>query len=417
MAIKRVKISNFKSFKNLDINLGKFNVLIGANASGKSNFIQILKFLKDIANYSLVNAISMQGDTEYFRNINIGSSTNFSVEIISDEEDRIAFSSDGKILEIKTYEMIYRLDLMYNEEAKNFKIAEDKLRLKCEFVRLERQKGKKEPKEHPIGKGEFNFTNNKGKITFSLKQPKGVSIKKEHFLPSLLFERKLKTNVSLLETGFFIMPFDMISFFRGISIYNFDPRLAKKAALMTGKAFLEENGSNLAIPLNNILQNEDKERKFYNLVRDLLSFVNKLDIEEFIDKSMLFKIQEKYFKKYLPASLLSDGTINITALIVALYFERKPLCIIEEPERNLHPYLISKIIDMMKDASQTKQIIITTHNPEIVKYADLGNILLVSRDKEGFSSISKPSEKKEIKTFLKNEMGIEELYVQNLLEL
>ena len=121
--------------------------------------------------------------------------------------------------------------------------------------------------------------------------------------------------------------------------------------------------------------------------------------------------------KYLPASLISDGTINLTALIIALYFEKKQICIVEEPERNIHPYLISKVIDMMKDASQNKQIIISTHNPEIVKYAGLENILLVSRDKDGFSTITRPVEKDEIKIFLENEMGIEELYVQNLLEI
>jgi predicted ATPase len=91
------------------------------------------------------------------------------------------------------------------------------------------------------------------------------------------------------------------------------------------------------------------------------------------------------------------------------------LVIIEEPERNIHPYLISKVVNMMKDASKKKQIVITTHNPEILKHADLNDILLISRDKDGFSTISRPIEKEEIKKFLENEIGIEELYVQNLL--
>jgi predicted ATPase len=73
------------------------------------------------------------------------------------------------------------------------------------------------------------------------------------------------------------------------------------------------------------------------------------------------------------------------------------------------------VVDMMKETSQKRQIIVTTHNPEIVKYADLEDILLISRDKEGFSRISKPCEKEEVKIFLQHEMGIEELYVQNLL--
>jgi len=38
MAIKRIQVSNFKSFKELDLELGQFNVVIGANASGNSNF-------------------------------------------------------------------------------------------------------------------------------------------------------------------------------------------------------------------------------------------------------------------------------------------------------------------------------------------------------------------------------------------
>ena len=145
-----------------------------------------------------------------------------------------------------------------------------------------------------------------------------------------------------------------------------------------------------------------------------------VDVEKFADKSLLFKLKESYFKtQYLTASLISDGTINMTALIVALYFEKKPFVIIKEPERHIHPYLISKVAEMMKDVSQTqeKQIVVTTHNSEFVKYAGLENILLVSRNEDGFSTVSRPADKEEVKTFLKNDIGIEELYIQNLLEI
>ena len=74
------------------------------------------------------------------------------------------------------------------------------------------------------------------------------------------------------------------------------------------------------------------------------------------------------------------------------------------------------MVSMMKDASRNKQIIITTHNPEIVKHVDIDSLLLVSRDKDGFSKIYKPADISEIQTFLKNDIGVDELYVQNLLE-
>jgi len=89
--------------------------------------------------------------------------------------------------------------------------------------------------------------------------------------------------------------------------------------------------------------------------------------------------------------------------------------VIEEPERNIHPYLISRLVEMLKDAARNKQIIITTHNPEMVKNANIDDILLISRDAEGFSRISRPASKQEIQDFLESEIGIEELFIQNLL--
>lgn len=72
MAINRIRVSNFKNFKSLDVDLGKFNLVIGANGSGKSNFVQVFKFLNDIVKHGLDDAISMQGGITYLRNIVIG---------------------------------------------------------------------------------------------------------------------------------------------------------------------------------------------------------------------------------------------------------------------------------------------------------------------------------------------------------
>lgn len=418
MNIKRIKVTNFKSFKNLDIELGKFNVLIGANASGKSNFVHIFKFLRDIVNSGLDNAVSMQGGVEYLQNINIGASEDLSIKISSTREFGFGLERSGKtgrgIIGMETYETMYEFALRFYKRGSGFKIAKDKLTLNSKFLRLEREKGKIKEKE-TLGNGEVAIFRSNGRVKITLNIPKDIPLRKEDIFPPFLHEEKLPSNKLLLETPYFLIPFPIRKIFDDISIYDFDPKLPKKAYPITGKAELEENGENLSIILKNILQSKEKRRKLFNLVKELLPFVENLDVEKFADKSLLFKLQESYFRQYLPASLISDGTINITALIIALYFEKKPLVIIEEPERNIHPYLISKVVDMMKDASQKKQIIVTTHNPEFVKHAGLENILLVSRDENGFSTISRPTDKEEVKTFLKNEIGIEELYIQNLL--
>ena len=49
MIVKRIKLHNWKNFQNCDISLTERSFVIGANASGKSNFIDALRFLRDVS--------------------------------------------------------------------------------------------------------------------------------------------------------------------------------------------------------------------------------------------------------------------------------------------------------------------------------------------------------------------------------
>ena len=51
--IERIVIENFKSFKKVDLKLGRLNLFIGTNASGKSNFFDALRVLQGIGNSPL----------------------------------------------------------------------------------------------------------------------------------------------------------------------------------------------------------------------------------------------------------------------------------------------------------------------------------------------------------------------------
>lgn len=417
MAIKRIKVSNFKSFDAVDLELSKFNVVIGANASGKSNFIQIFKFLRDLSEFGLENAISMQSGIEYLRNLNIGSSKNFSIEVTCDTRE--SYMAAKEKVTFEGYEATYGFALKFTGVSR-FEVIEEKLLQKCNFYR-QTEKGK--TTKEKLGKGEIVVYRKGNEGSVSLNTPKGLDIDSDKILEvnmtkHFIFGPKRITSKALFieNLPFFVVGGSLKNNISSISTYDFDPRLPKKAQAITGRVELEEDGSNLAIVLKNIMRSGNNRRKLFNLLQETLPFVNGLIIETFADKSLMFKLRESYSgRKFLPASLISDGTINVTALIIALHFGENQLVIIEEPERNIHPYIISKIVGVMREASKTKQIIVTTHNPETVKYSGIKDILLISRDKQGFSTIHRPSEKKEIKTFLQNEIGVEELFVQNLL--
>ena len=422
MAISNIRVSNFKSFEELNVDLGKLNIFIGANASGKSNFTQVFQFLNDMVHFGLDNAISMQGGIEYLRNFRMGGSGVFSMTIVDDSNIEYKGENKKATTTLKIDKTTYHFAMKFVKSPPGFRIIKETITQKPSFLTLEKRNGAKNRK----GSGTISISHLEDSELRTGIMIEGVPLAKGDIFPifpdknSSSWTKKLLTpNRLLIENLFLFFPLaqGLAHSLGNISVYDFDPRLPKRGAPVTGKSHLEKNGENLSLVLRNIIRDARKRKKLINLVKDILPFVDDLDVATFEDRTLLFNIREVYSKeRYVPASFISDGTVGITAIILALYFEPSPLIIIEEPGRNVHPYLISKIVDMMKDASRKKQIITTTHNPEMVRWADQKDLFLVSRNKEGFSTVSKPADREEVKQFLQNEIGIEDLYVQNLME-
>ena len=376
MAIKRIDIQNFKSFRHQTIELGQFNVLIGANASGKSNFLQIFQFISDIAHHGLSNAISMQGGIEYLRNTNLAGQKDFALKIVLDS----------------TPEMAYEFALHF--DGAEFKIEQDKLLLL-------------NPENEASEIAVISSANGNVKIANVLSElPKDV-------LDKIRLIKTLKPQTLLLEQPIFRLALtemlNDVDIFNTISVYDFDAKQPKKAVLRAGKQELETDTSNLAIVLKHILVDQEKKRLFFNMLSYVLPFVEDIRVQPFSDNYLIITLKEAYSKTYLPTALISEGTLNAISLVTTLYFQEKPLLLIEEPEKHIYPYLISEMVDIFKDRSEEKQIIITTHQSEVIKHTDLEHILLIYRDNDGFSTICRPFEKEEVKTFLQNDLRPEYL--------
>ncbi|MFP4544138.1 MAG: AAA family ATPase [Bacteroidota bacterium] len=406
MIIDNISVSNFKSFNRMEISLGSFNVLIGPNAAGKSNFIQIFKFVRDITSHGLENAIALQGGTEFLRNINLTekeSALEFNIEARPSTPLKIISNRSDKNALIDSYKFSFTLHF----DDSGYRVAEDRIILAFR----EGEAGKKGTVEYSSSQADIKTTinlENADKLEDIFMPPV-----REEPAPGEAPECRL-----MLENLNHLIPYSNIikRVIGSITVYDFDPKFQKFAAPVAGKAELEEDASNLAIVLQKILSDQEESRKLFNLMQELLPFIDNLEVDKFYGRYLQILLRERYSEKdKLPAFLMSSGTVFLISLIIALYFEKKPINIFEEPERRIHPYLMSKIINMMRDASEHKQILISTHNPEMVRHAGIKNILFVTRDGDGFSSITRPAENAEIREFLKNQIGIEELYVQNLI--
>ena len=420
MKITKIEISNFKSFDKQSIQLNDFNLLVGANASGKSNLVQAFQFLSNIVIHGLENAISLQGGVEYLRNIKIAQSQPLSFRVVMQGESKGFWPGHHRESHrLKIYKIDYEFSLKFYPRKIGYTIDQDKMTVICSIEYEEKLKipGAKSKPMPDSGKFSIKFSNLDGTLRMASNHP---DMEIPSFLDGMpIFRETPSYNEKplLIESpvvGVFLQ--STLDGFRNIGIYDFDPKLSKKPVPITGLSELAADGSNLTIVLNNIMRLKEDRRRFLNLFRDLLPFIHDINMERAVDKSIFFRLYEKYAeKKGLPAFLISDGTVNIIALIIALYFEQKQVVIIEEPERNVHPYLISRVMDMFREVSKNKQALATTHNPEMVKHADLENLLLITRDDEGFSRITKPADSDEIKIFLKNDIGVDDLFVHNLL--
>jgi predicted ATPase len=407
---------NFKSFASLTMVPRGFNVLIGPNASGKSNIISMIGFMRDLSARGLRNAISLQGGEEYLRNLRIGMTAPTAVEFVIDASScpvNLVFCNGGNLrVEAACTTFDYGLRLEFPEAGNGCRITAEWLRATCRYRGFGEGAGTGD-----LGDGTIEIRREDDRLVCTvLPGAVGSTI----LLPSV--GEPVSPYCSLLEnpTTFPLlspMVYGVADFFRGVALYDFDPKLSKKATTITGRRELEPDGRNLALVLREILDDPTRRHRFTTLLGELIPFVEDLRVERLADRTLYTTFVESYQReKAIPAPLVSDGTINVTALLISLYFGERDVMIFEEPERNLHPYLISKIIDMMQEvpARLDRQLFITTHNPEFVKYAGMDHLFLVQRDESGFSTVTRPSEKEDVALFLEN-MGIEELYVQNLL--
>ena len=104
----------------------------------------------------------------------------------------------------------------------------------------------------------------------------------------------------------------------------------------------------------------------------------------------------------ISAVRLSDGTLRWLALLTILLHDAPPpLVCIEEPELGLHPDIIPPLAQLLREASQRMQLIVTTHSDALVsELTDIPETVIVC-EKENGSTALKRLERKRLAAWLK----------------
>ena len=423
MHIKKLKVSNFRSIDLAEISFSPLSLVVGANASGKSNLINVFRFIRDIISDGIDNAIALQGGTTYLSNVRAPKGTPIEIQFVLDLSEEMISHILGRKYFAKVDEICYFFSIQPNKKGNGYAIAEDHLSVISTIYSINSsQKGEDRFISTDVRyTADFHKKNVNSSYQFNAHVDEIASQEiqesyKEDYTFSYFLQFAKPTKKDLLLSNIDMLFPRIFSNNKFIRIFDFDPTELKKASSIASMKSLSENGSNLASVLHEILRKKETKEKLTTLLKQYLPYVNGLSVESNIDKSYSYTINEKYSKRNFHASFLSDGTVSIVALIIALYFESgSGVIILEEPERNIHPKLLSLLLDSAEDVSKKKQVIITTHNPEFLKHARPENVRLLSRNDEGNTVITEPANSLMVKTFMENDLGLDDLFLQNLL--
>ena len=338
--ITRVVLKNYKSIAACDVQLGPLTFLVGRNGSGKSNFLDALRFVADALNSSLDHAVRARGGINNVRRRSRGHPNHFSIRL----EFALPEGSTGHYaFQIRT------------RSPGGYEIQTEECRIQ----------------NKPCLTSEDYFHVENGTVI-------NTSVK---VAPAAATDRLYLVNASGLPE--FRPVYDAFS---QMGFYNLNPDKIRDLQAPDPGDVLLRDGSNLTSVFTKLSPIVKKDTEEY--LSTVVPGIHTVDVKGFGPKETLEFRQDvagdTHRWRFL-ANNMSDGTLRVLGILVALFQgdnnaqKRVTLVGIEEPETALHPGAVAVLLDGLRDAAHRTQVIITTHSPELLddKHLDVNSILAV----------------------------------------
>lgn len=344
-----ITIKGFKSFANLDkLNLLPLNVVVGPNGSGKSNFIEAFAFLNAVHEGRLQDYVSRAGGAEKL--LHFGSRTTDMIEF------HLSFQQ-----EVNQYDL--KLSVAPGDQL--FPSGET-------IYYWDKQR-------YPTGPYDTSLS--------PIGREAGIS------------DPNVKRIASYVR-----------SHLQSWRVYHFHDTSSlspmKKTASLNDNRFLRPDASNLAAFLYFL---REKYQPEYGLIRGAIQRVApffedfQLHPVQLKPDTILLEWRHKGTDAYFDASMLSDGTLRFMAL-ATLFLQpeqfRPSVILVDEPELGLHPYAITMLASLIKQASSKTQVIIGTQSPLLLDHFRPEDVLVADRV-EGGTRLERLDPEK-LKTFLED---------------
>lgn len=357
-----LEVENFRSLRRVKLPLGPLNVLVGANGAGKTNILEVFRFLADVIRTDLQPALDLRGGF-----------------------DEIAFWGGDKP------PTSIRINLKANWTKYSSPNAPDEYSLQ-----IEKRSGKPLSR---LEKFQFKRTQGRGRrITISGQKVSVVQIGKdraespEHSIGIQRLSSGLSTLPRLADneggTEVAIVARRLASF----RVFDVNVRSARlPSRFPRGTVTLDDDAANMAAFL--LMLRSQYDGAFQSLVDDAVEVLPQLTGIDFEFPSgpsheVIVVLHERGLRRPTQLADASYGTIRLLGLLSLLHDPNPPaLTCIEEIDHGLHPQALELLVQRLREASRRTQFLIATHSPALADRLHPEELVVCERRDDGSSAI------------------------------
>ena len=393
MFLSRIKIANFKSLKDVEINSEGLVALVGPNGSGKTNFALAMKFLSEVHQHGLETAISRAGGFEniaYRKGKRTTAPIEFEVEVTFDpvklrreyeclpwgatdlESPFVArhsfackASGGGIRAEFVVAQETFRLEVSRHSGA----AGPSRRGFSCAYTR--NQEGAVEVQtEGLVGWFENINLNDWKQAVRNMerergRRPKGRVGKQELLMSSDCYDIFMRR---------------VSDFLAHLGVYHFSSDKIRESGVPTPNPVLAMPGDNLPALVDWLQGKHPKAWDgIVDSMREIMPGLQEIWTEPLPSKTLALYFSEEGVGRPWRIDEVSDGTIHALSMLVAAADPRTSALVIEEPESSLHPWIIHELAKKLRELSEEKSIFLTTQSLVVIESLRPSEVWIVSR--------------------------------------